>query len=202
MAAAFADDPAWTFMLGPGQTGQPGQPGSADAFARALLLPRIRTGTAWVTDDCSAVAMWDRRPEPDRDDDARDAHDAKAPPDPTVAPDPWPAFRGQVGEDVCARIEAYEAAVAAVQPARPFWYLGVLATHPDVQGRGLATAVMRPGLDRAAADGWDCWLETSTERNRRFYAGRGFTQSRAVDIPGGPPTWWLRRPHGGTDAPS
>ncbi len=88
----------------------------------------------------------------------------------------------------------YEAALDAVGPVRPYWYLGVLATHPDHQGRGLATTVLRPGLAAADAEGWDCWLETSTPANKAFYAGRGFTGSVAVDIPGGPPTWWLRRP--------
>ncbi len=41
--------------------------------------------------------------------------------------------------------------------------------------------------------------ETSTPANKAFYAGRGFTEGVAVDIPGGPPTWWLRRPGGIVD---
>jgi hypothetical protein len=54
---------------------------------------------------------------------------------------------------------------------------------------------MQPAFAAAAADGWDCWLETSVPGNKSFYAGRGFTDARPFDIPGGPPTWWLRRPH-------
>ena len=59
---------------------------------------------------------------------------------------------------------------------------------------GLATAVLRPGQAAADAEEWDCWLETSTAANKSFYAGRGFTESVPFDVPGGPPTWWLRRP--------
>jgi GNAT superfamily N-acetyltransferase len=180
VAAAFADDPAWSFMLAPGHSG------ASAAFARTLLIPRIRRGTAWVTDDCTAVAMWDRR----RLDAAPDAdHDER-----------WARFRAEVGEDVWERVEAYDAAVEAAGPRRPYWYLGVLATHPDHRGRGLATAVLGPGLAAADTDGWDCWLETSTPANKAFYAGRGFTEGVALEVPGGPPTWWLRRPRR-TDRP-
>ena len=171
---AFASDPAWAFMIGPGR------PAAMRAFARALLVPRIVRGTAWVTDDCAAVAMWDRVAVGGTVDDAHAAL--------------WAAFRAEVGEETWVRLQAYEAALKSVAPARPYWYLGVLATHPDQQGRGLASAVLVPGLAVADAEGWDCWLETSTPANKAFYAGRGFTDAVPVDVPGGPPTWWLRRP--------
>ena len=172
VAAAFAGDPAWSFIVGPDNHS------ARLAFARALLLPRIHQGTAWVSDDCMAVAMWDRK-------------SIGGPPEDGAW---WTPFRAEVGELIWERLQAYESSLEAVPPARPYWYLGVLATHPDHQGRGLATAVLRPGQDAADAEGWDCWLETSTQANKAFYASRGFTDSVTVDIPGGPPTWWLRRP--------
>lgn len=174
VAAAFAVDPAWTFILG------------ADAlplrraFATALLVPRIRRGTAWVTDDCRAVAMWDAW---DVDTPQDDDHDER-----------WAAFRELAGEDVSRRLTVYDTALGAVGPPRPNWYLGVLATHPDVQGRGLATAVLEPGLAAVDESGWASWLETSTTGNKAFYAKRGFTESHVLDIKGCPPTWWMRRP--------
>lgn len=174
VAAAFASDPAWSFIIGPGNYM------ARRAFARALLVPRIRRSTAWVADGCTAVAMWDRL---GTDAHADDDHDAW-----------WASFRAEVGDDIWSRLQRYDSALEAIAPARPFWYLGVLATHPDHQRRGLATAVLEPGLAEADADGWDCWLETSTPANKAFYAGRGFTAAVPVDIPDGPPTWWLRRP--------
>ena len=173
VAAAFATDPAWSFIIGGHD------PGAMAAFARTLLVGRIGRGTAWVTDDCGAVAMWDRK---SLDGPVDDDHAAR-----------WAAFRADVGEDIWSRLEAYDAAVTAVAPERPYWYLGVLATHPDLHGRGFATAVLRPGLDAADAEGWDCWLETSTPGNKAFYAGRGFTDAVPFEIPGGPSSWWLRR---------
>ncbi len=167
VTAAFAADPAWSFIIGPGN------PRAMKAFAHALLIPRIRRDTAWVTDDCMSVAMWDRR---SLDGPVDPGHDERK-----------AAFRAEVGEQIWARLEAYDAAVSAVAPPRPYWYLGVLATHPDFHGRGLATRVLRPGLDSADAEGWDSWLETSTPANKAFYAGRGFTEGVPFDVPGGPP---------------
>jgi len=174
VSAAFESDPGWTYILGRGNAR------GREAFARALLLPRLRKQTAWVTDDCSAVAMWDRR---SVDDPTTEDHDAW-----------WDAFNAEVGDYVCARLEVYEEAIESGFPGPPFWYLGVLATHPEHQGRGLATAVMTPALAATDEEGWDCWLETSSTGNKDFYAGRGFTESVPVDLPGGPPTWCLRRP--------
>ncbi len=173
VGAAFARDPAWQFMV-------PADDAAArEAFARALLLPRVDRGTAWVTDDHTAVAMWDRC--------------SQTPSDPAAHAAAMGAFREAVGEQVWTRVELYDDAVKAEAPSRPYWYLGVLATHPGHQGRGLATAVLAPGLAAAEADGWDCWLETSTAANKTFYARRGFTEAVAVDNPGIPQTWWLRR---------
>jgi GNAT superfamily N-acetyltransferase len=72
-------------------------------------------------------------------------------------------------------------------------YLGVLATHPARQGEGVATAVLTPILDEADRLGIACCLETSTMKNRRFYERRDFTRATEIILPGGPPTWWLRR---------
>ncbi len=174
VALAFAGDPAWTFILGADDMA------ARRAFATALLVPRIRRGTTWVADECRTVAMWDRWDvHTPRDDD----HDER-----------WAAFREFAGEEVSRRLDVYDSALAGVEPARPHWYLGALATHPDVQGRGLATAVLEPGFAAIDSDGWDCWLDTSTTANKAFYARRGFTESHVLDIEGCPPTWWMRRP--------
>ncbi len=105
----------------------------------------------------------------------------------------WARYRAIAGEDVFERLEIYNEAVAAVSPADLHWYLGVLATQPQCQRQGLATAVLAPILDEADRLGLSCCLEASTADNRRFYVRRGFTQAKDVLLPGGPATWWLRR---------
>ncbi len=173
VSLAFHGDPAWDFILGAGACD------AAAAFARVLFDARAGRGTVWVADDGAAVAMWDRVDVTRGD---------------GVTDDIWARFRAAVGERVWASLWAYDEAVKASGPARPYWYLGVLATHPDRQGEGLATAVLRPGTAAADAEGWDCWLETSKPANKAFYASRGYVESIPVADLDGPPTWWLRRP--------
>ena len=171
VAAAFAHDPAWAFLLGDDYERL------APFFAGALFDLRVGSGDVWVTGDLAAVAMWE------------------CPGAVTAAGSGqiWEAFRARAGERAWARLAEYESALDAVRPATAYWYLGVLATHPEGQGQGRASAVMAPVLERADGEGTCCCLETSTDANRVFYGHRGFTVATVVPLASGPPTWWLRR---------
>lgn len=176
VAAAFAVEAGWSFMLGPGNVD------GMRAFAHALLVPKIRRDTAWVSDDCMSLAMWDRR-----------STDAAVDPDHESL---WAECRRAIGEEAWERIATYDEAVNAHAPARPYWYLEVLATHPRAQGQGRATTLLEPGFAIAAANSWECWLETSVPANKAYYEGRGFTAACEFVVPGGPTTWWMSRPPG------
>jgi GNAT superfamily N-acetyltransferase len=173
VAAAFRKDPGWTFLLGEEYERL------VTHFAGALFDVRVASQNVWVTDDLAAVAMWDS---PGKRDEPR-GH----------AESVWASYRATAGEEVFGRLSKYNEAVAASSPAGVHWYLGVLATHPRHQRQGLATAVLAPILDEADRLGLACCLETSTADNRRFYELRGFTEATDILLPGGPPTWWLRR---------
>lgn len=173
VVAAFAEDPAWAFMLGAEYEQL------APLFAGALFDLRVASESVWVTDDLAAASMWDP---PENGDDM-----------PGYAASVWARYRTAAGEDAFERLTLYNNALHAVSPAESYWYLGVLATHPQRQREGLASAVLEPVLSEADRLRLPCCLETSTERNRRFYEHRGFTQATDVVVPGGPQTWWLRR---------
>lgn len=174
VAAAFAQDPGWAFILGE----------EYDAlvahFVGALFDIRVGSHNVWVTDDLAAVAMWD----PPGKSDVELAR----------AKGVWAHYRAIAGEDAFERLALYNGAVSAASPAEPHWYLGVLATHPQRQREGLATAVLTPTLREADQLGLACCLETLTADNRGFYERRGFTEATDILLPGGPATWWLRRP--------
>jgi GNAT superfamily N-acetyltransferase len=174
VTAAFAADPAWRFILDEEYARL------APAFAGALFDLRVVCGNVWVSDDLATVAMWDG-PSGDTDHGQR-------------AEEVWARYRTVTSEQAYERLLAYRDALAACSPADPYWYLGVLATHPARQRQGLASAVIKPVLSVADRGGIACCLETSTEANRLFYERRGFTASTEVSLPGGPTTWWLRRP--------
>ena len=64
-------------------------------------------------------------------------------------------------------------AIAKVEP-EPHWHLRLLAVEPALQGGGFGAAVLRHGLDRAAATGHAVVLETFAERAVPFYVRNGF----------------------------
>jgi GNAT superfamily N-acetyltransferase len=172
VVAAFAEDPGWAFLMGEEYERL------APEFVGALFDLRAPGGNVWVSDDLATVAMWES---PSGDDDEQRTKKA------------WARYVSLAGEEAHERLVAYKTALAAVCPADPYWYLGVLATHPARQGEGLATAVLTPILGEADGLGIACCLETSTLENRRFYERRGFGQASEIVLPGGPDTWWLRR---------
>lgn len=152
----------------------------APEFAGALFGERVERGTVWITPDAGAVAMWDG---PGRA--RRDAVSARL---------IWRRFNTLADTATKDRLAAYNEAIKRASPQQPFWYLGVLATHPALQRQGLASAVLNPALDDASAAGIACCLETSTEANRRFYEHRGFQTEHDITVSGGPQTWWMHRP--------
>ena len=64
-------------------------------------------------------------------------------------------------------------------------------TDPPAQGRGLGSAVLRPGLDLCDREGLPAYLESSKESNVGFYARFGFRVTSEVRMLGDGPTVWL-----------
>ena len=78
-------------------------------------------------------------------------------------------------------------------PREPHWYLSLLVTDPTLQGRGLGSAVIAPGLAVADDAGMPCYLETQKESNVGWYARQGFELQRTISLPGIPSVWCLWR---------
>jgi GNAT superfamily N-acetyltransferase len=171
---AFAEDPAWGFLMSDDYERL------APQFVGAMFDLRAGRGNVWISDDIASVAMWESPS--GEENSARRTKDV------------WTRYRAVAGEQAYDRLIAYREAVAAASPPERYWYLGVLATRPARQREGLATSVLAPVLEAADRGGIACCLETSTGANRGFYERRGFTEPTEVALAGGPPTWWLRRP--------
>ena len=164
LVAAFAADPVLRFQFPDDET----YPASGGAFFGALFDKRVVRDAVWVADDGAAVAMWD-------------------PAGSTGSSD-----LSALSPDELDRVNEYDHAVHGALPDESFWYLGVLGTHPDAVGRGLGRAVMRPGIERADAEGLPCVLETSNPANLDFYGRDGWEPVGDIDRP--VRTWILRRP--------
>ncbi|GAC1319231.1 MAG: GNAT family N-acetyltransferase [Thermoleophilaceae bacterium] len=78
-------------------------------------------------------------------------------------------------------------------PASPHWYLAVLGTAPEHQGRGIASALLAPVLKRCDVEGTAAYLETARESNTRFYARHGFEVTDRIVLRGGPQIWMMWR---------
>jgi ribosomal protein S18 acetylase RimI-like enzyme len=81
-----------------------------------------------------------------------------------------------------------------LHPAEPaHWYLSLLGTDPDAQGKGLGTDVLAPVLERCDLDGVAAYLESSKPRNLDFYARFGFQVTGELRLPYGPTMWPMWR---------
>jgi len=152
----------------------------ASTFFGLLFDGRVDDGNVHVAGDGAAVSMWDP---PGGGSIAQADLDRR-----------WDAeFEPGAGPGERERLEAYEAAADAMMPQGQSWYLGVLATDPDRQRQGLASAAIAPVLAFADRDGLAAYLETGAFENLVFYARAGFEVTDEVVLPGGPTVWGLQR---------
>jgi GNAT superfamily N-acetyltransferase len=74
------------------------------------------------------------------------------------------------------------------------WYLVDLGVEPDLQGQGVAGALLQPVLALADRQALPCYLETNNPGNLPFYEHYGFMVAGHVQArQGDPQTWAMRR---------
>jgi GNAT superfamily N-acetyltransferase len=133
----------------------------------------VSTRAAWVTDDVSAVAVWE-------------------PPDGAPGTQPLPADVRAALErelpylaaDRVGAVRDTAALVATARPADPHWWLAHLGVRPRSRRQGLAAAVLAPVLVRCDTDGVLAAAAVHSWANARFLRGFGFevtTTTRTAD---------------------
>ncbi len=80
-----------------------------------------------------------------------------------------------------------------VHPKEPHWYLGILGTAKEHQGKGIGSALITPVLARCDDEGIPAYLESSKEANIPFYNRHGFEVVREVHVKNGPTLWPMWR---------
>ena len=73
--------------------------------------------------------------------------------------------------------------IERAHPRDPHYYLAVLGTDPDEQGRGIGSALIQPVLETCDRDEVPAYLESSKERNIDFYARHGFRVTDELVLP-------------------
>jgi len=75
----------------------------------------------------------------------------------------------------------------------PHYYLEIIGTAPEHQGKGCGAALVQPMVDRAEAEGVGMYLESSKESNIAFYGRFGFEVRRELHLKNGPTMWLMER---------
>jgi ribosomal protein S18 acetylase RimI-like enzyme len=159
--AAFVNDPALRHFF-PGERYEL----QATAFFGYLFDKRVGHGTVWVTERCEAAALWS----PPADSMSADDHQRAA--------EGYAAMEAMVGADAAQRLRVYNDEVDEHLPSdSAYWYLGVLATHPDHAGYRHGAAVMRAGLHNATGA---AFLETTQPANVGYYQRFGWTVTASI----------------------
>lgn len=86
------------------------------------------------------------------------------------------------------------AAADRLHPEEPHWYLDLVGTRPEHQGKGIGAALLRPVLDRCDEEGLPVWTYSSNRQNLAFYHRLGFeVLDELVLVDGAPPVFPIRR---------
>ena len=174
LARAFFDDPVmeWFFP----------DEGRRGAYVEKLFRLRLRSllkqDEVYTTDDHAAAAVW---AQPGRWE---------------MTPLEGLAFVARFTPMVRTRLPLLArgwVGIDRVHPHEPHWYLAILGTEPDLQGRGVGSAVIQPVLDDCDRNEVPAYLESSKERNIAFYARHGFKVTGELTLPEGPKIWPMWR---------
>jgi ribosomal protein S18 acetylase RimI-like enzyme len=74
------------------------------------------------------------------------------------------------------------------------YYVRDIGVHPETQGRGLGSALMRPLLDRCDREVLPAYIEASSVRSAALYERLGFEHIEELRVGDSPPLWLMFRP--------
>lgn len=80
-----------------------------------------------------------------------------------------------------------------VHPEEPHWYLAILGTATEHQGKGIGGKLLAPILETCDQEGIPAYLESSKDQNIPFYNRYGFEVTSEISIKDGPTLWPMWR---------
>jgi GNAT superfamily N-acetyltransferase len=181
LARAFHDDPVIGWLMP--DAGK--RPARLRRFfgveLRHMVLPR---GVAWTTGDLGAAAL-------------------VMPPERWRVPLNATLLEGRAfgaGLVRAARLGAAMEQRHAREVRGPHYYVRDVGVLPQMQGRGLGSALMAPTLERCDREGLPAYLEASSERSASLYERLGFEHLSELSVLDSPPLWPMLRPPAGEAA--
>lgn len=194
LGRAFLDDPVACWAI----KSQRARPRALESFQGARVRQLLGEQEVWTAEDHSSAALW-------------------APPSrwrTTLRQDAALA-RCLLSPRLVHRLPLVTLSLLGLErrhpPQPPHYYLAVLGTDPDHQGRGLGSALLAPVLQQCDRDGVagflesskeeehnrqggiGAFLECSKESNISFYERHGFYVIEEIHLLRGPPMWQMWR---------
>jgi len=83
--------------------------------------------------------------------------------------------------------------IRASRPHSTHYYLYILGTKPEFQGRGIGSSLLAEGLSRCDAVGSPVYLEASHRENIAFYERHGFEICRTIRVTPQVQVWGMWR---------
>ena len=91
-------------------------------------------------------------------------------------------------------VQAVNDSIRNIYMKIPYWYLAVLGVDPQYQGKGFASMLLEPMLNRIDKVNLPIWVETVLKRNVPFYTHFGFFILEEIIIPNtNIVTWFMIR---------
>lgn len=179
LARAFDDDPVALWVSPHRRT----RARMLERFHAARLRHLLPHGEVWMTAGGEAAAVW----APPEEGGSTLRHELEL-------------LAAVTKPRTLARLPRIQRGMTAMEnehpDAPPHYYLAVLGTEPEMQGRGLGTEALEPVLAQCDADGIGAYLESSKERNVDYYARFGFRTTKTLRLPRGPDMWLMWREPG------
>lgn len=176
LAAAFDDDPLWEWLT-PDKDRY--RRTAAAFFERGAALRLGTPGRILVDDDVRGAAIW-------------------------CAPGAWSSSVGDAarilrpslalfGRRTLTGLNALRSLEKAHPVGPPHWYLSVIGTDPDHQGKGIGSGLIATVTEECDREGIPAYLESSKEANVSYYARHGFAVTEEFTLKGGPSLWLMWR---------
>ena len=167
LANGFFDDPVFVWTFPDEERRRRNLAGLLEAFAR----PYVRHGESYLTDDATGATLW---LPPGRE---------------LVTAEEEPEFIGELeataAEDAGRLFELMEI-FDQHHPEGTYRVLQLLAVEPQLQSRGIGSALMTPGLARSDREQVPTYLEATSRRSIPFYERHGFEVIGEIEVPDGP----------------
>lgn len=172
MAEAFFDDPIFGWLM-PDETRRRAR--LRRYFGIELRYLALAHGRVWTTSDLGGAAL-------------------SLPPGAWRVPLPVTLLEGSAFGGRVYRAARVGLAIEWRHVRESHYYVRDVGVAPEMQGKGLGSALLRPTLDRCDREGVPAYLEASSDRNAALYERLGFRVTGELRVWGSPPLRLMLRP--------